>query len=56
MKQIPMCWKCREAITELNLAYDCRELTGCQMCDKIKSYNDAKQYCPLITETKNETR
>lgn len=48
MKQIPMCVKCVEAITELNLAYNCRELVGCKANPSIKSYSDAYVLCPLI--------
>ena len=50
MKHIPMCWKCSEAITELNLAYNCKELIGCKRCDTIKTYEDAKEMCPLLKE------
>lgn len=52
MKHIPMCWKCKSAITELNLAYNCYELIGCKECDEIENWEDAKALCPLIHESR----
>ena len=55
MKQIPMCWKCASAITELGKQLDSpgsHTLTGCKECKEIESYQDAKELCPLIKENK----
>lgn len=47
MKQIPMCWKCREAITE-TFETGMVQLIGCKIESKVKSYADAQEHCPLL--------
>ena len=50
-----MCWKCSSGI----LADDkenkgAKVLAGCKDCDSIKSYEDAKELCPLIVRASRE--
>ena len=45
---IPMCWKCASKILE-EKEQGVTQLIGCTECDQIKSYKDAKKYCPLLT-------
>jgi hypothetical protein len=35
-------------------AYRIATLVGCKECDKIKSFDDAKQLCPLIGKKAGE--
>ena len=48
-QMIPMCWKCSQSQTEPDDVFiGAMVLTGCDACDIIKSYEDAKKHCPLI--------
>ena len=52
---IPMCWKCASAIIKLDDNLGVKWLIGCKECDKVKDYEAAKEYCPLIEGRKNES-
>jgi hypothetical protein len=45
---IPECWKCHNRISE-EIEPGVDVFIGCTKCDQIKSYKDAKKYCPLPT-------
>lgn len=48
MHQVPMCWKCRDALTELDPKTGGYVLVGCAADININDYNDAKERCPLL--------
>ena len=48
---IPLCHKCASVITTFDEIFGCDALTGCKECDIIKTYEDAKEHCPLLEKT-----
>ena len=47
---IPICWKCCNKIVAPIDAptYQAYTLIGCKEEKKIKNYNDAQKFCPII--------
>jgi hypothetical protein len=54
MIDYPLCQKCAMAIVEWNKERSVGKLVGCKECDKIKSFADAIQLCPLIGKKAGE--
>ena len=50
---IPLCHKCKDVITTYDEIFNAECLTGCKSCDTIKSYEDAKEQCPLLEKEEN---
>jgi hypothetical protein len=48
MKQIPLCHKCVNAITQYSEVFKHYTVVGCKECAQIKDYQDAKELCPLL--------
>jgi len=48
MKQIPLCHKCVNAITQYSEVFKHYTVVGCKECAQIKNYQDAKELCPLL--------
>jgi hypothetical protein len=52
---IPICWKCRNAVTKepaYGGIFDPNGLIGCRADETIKSYAQAKVRCPVILDLK----
>jgi hypothetical protein len=47
-RKMPMCWKCKSKIIELNSDNNSFTLTGCKEEKDIHDYSDAEKKCPLI--------
>jgi hypothetical protein len=45
--QIPMCWKCSDAIMA-SIEPGISEFTGCKRLEGVVDYIEAKKQCPLI--------
>lgn len=52
-----MCWKCSKSImadaetaTIKGTEVKSKTLTGCEDCEMIMTYEDAKKHCPLLGE------
>ena len=49
-----MCWKCSNVIMEVStidtglIKGECREMVGCKLSDKIKSYEQANEKRPCL--------
>lgn len=48
MKQVPMCNKCANAVTEENDDGSALVFIGCKASEHIHNYFDAKGNCPLL--------